>query len=200
LLLSPILHAFSCKAQAETRKSLTICEILLSSKEEHTGRNLSGGIGIFLLDAVKTFEFCSMEEHLVQKIGKIAVSLLFAGAMSLSPSFALHAQTAGQDIHAAGTDTKNAADDTGHAVKHTTKKAYHKTKHGTKKAYHKTAAETDKGADKTKSGTAKAYDATKHDTVKVADKTKDGTVKASKATAHATENLGDKIAGKPAIH
>ena len=44
-----------------------------------------------------------------------------------------HAQTAGQDMHTAGHDTKDAAVDTGHATKHVTKKAYHGTKHVAKR-------------------------------------------------------------------
>jgi hypothetical protein len=54
------------------------------------------------------------------------------------------AQTAGQDMHSAGHDTRNAAVDTGHATKTTTKKGYSKTKHGTKKVYHKTKHTTKK--------------------------------------------------------
>lgn len=59
------------------------------------------------------------------------------------------AQTAGQDMHDAGHDTKAAAQDTGHATTRTTSKAYHKTKSGTKKAYHKTTNGTKKTWHKT---------------------------------------------------
>ncbi len=150
----------------------------------------------------KSVNKCSMEERVMQKFQKIAGVWLVAGAVSLVPVMALHAQdaTPKQDMKSAGTDTKDAAKDTGHAVSRTTSKGYHKTTHATKHAYHKTAAATDKSADKTKSGTTKAYDKTKTGTAKAYDKTKDATVKASKDTAHATENVGDKIAGKPAVH
>ena len=85
-----------------------------------------------------------------------------------------HAQTAGQDMHSAGHDTKNAAVDTGHA----TKKVAKKTGHATKTGYHKTV-----------NGTKDVGEDVGH-----------GTKKAAKKTAHVTENLGDKIAGKPATH
>ena len=96
------------------------------------------------------------------RIPKALASLMLASALAV-PSVAL-AQTAGQDMHAAGSDTKNAADNTGHAVKRTTKKAYHKSKSGTAKA-----------ADKTKEGGTIAVDKTKEGTVKGFDKTKEGT-------------------------
>ena len=54
----------------------------------------------------------------------------------------------GQDIKAAGQDTKDAATTAGHKTKNGTKKAYHKTKHGVKKGIHKGATETEKGAAK----------------------------------------------------
>lgn len=59
-----------------------------------------------------------------------------------TPAFA---QTAGQDMRAAGHNTTDAAKDTGRGVKKGTKKAYHSTKKGTKKAYHK-SKNTVKGA------------------------------------------------------
>ncbi len=96
------------------------------------------------------------------RIPKALASLMLASALAL-PSCAL-AQTAGQDMHAAGSDTKNAADNTGHAVKHTTKKTYHKSKSGTAKV-----------AGKTKEGGTIAVDKTKEGTVKGFDKTKEGT-------------------------
>ena len=60
------------------------------------------------------------------------------------------AQTAGQDVKDAGTDTKDAAKDLGHGVAKGTKKAAHGTKEGTEKAYDKTKEGTMKAADKTK--------------------------------------------------
>lgn len=64
--------------------------------------------------------------------------LLTAGLSVAMLSGTAIGQTAGQDMHDAGHDTKAAAKDTGHATKRTTSKAYHKTKRGTKKVYHKT--------------------------------------------------------------
>jgi hypothetical protein len=58
------------------------------------------------------------------------------------------AQSAGQDMKNAGSDTKDAAKSTGRGVKKGTKKAYHKTKSGTKKAYHKTGHGVAKVGDK----------------------------------------------------
>lgn len=59
------------------------------------------------------------------------------------------AQTAGQDMHDAGHETKAAAQDTAHATTKGTSKAYHKTKRGTKKAYNKTDNGTKKAWHKT---------------------------------------------------
>jgi hypothetical protein len=75
-----------------------------------------------------------------------------------------HAQSASQDLHQAGHDTKNAAKDTGHGISEGTKKVYHKTASGTKKVAKKTKSTTVKGYDKTKSGTVKTYDKTKEGT------------------------------------
>ena len=62
-------------------------------------------------------------------------TLAFTAAMTLAaPMFA---QTAGQDMKNAGTDTKSATKNAGSSISKTTKKGYHKTKSGTKKAYHK---------------------------------------------------------------
>jgi hypothetical protein len=78
-------------------------------------------------------------------------TLFLTAVLTLGMSSAIvMAQTAGQDIRHAGTETKDATKDTGHGISKGTKKAYHKTsegtetaydktKHGTKKAYHKTA-------------------------------------------------------------
>jgi len=60
----------------------------------------------------------------------------------MSSAFAPAQDGAKQDMKNAGTETKNAAKDTGHGISKGTKKAYHKTKRGTKKAYHKTARGT----------------------------------------------------------
>jgi hypothetical protein len=54
-------------------------------------------------------------------------SLALTSAMVLSPA-PFSAQTAGQDVHNAGTATKDAAKDTGRAVKKTSKTAAAKTK------------------------------------------------------------------------
>lgn len=76
--------------------------------------------------------------------------VLLSAALSLGMMGGVAAaQTAGQDMHAAGHDTKDAAKDTGHATKNETKKGYNKTKTGTKKAYHKTKKETKKAVHKT---------------------------------------------------
>jgi hypothetical protein len=58
------------------------------------------------------------------------------------------AQSAGQDMKNAGTDTKDAAKSTGSGIKKGTKTAYRKTKNGTKKAYHKTGEGAEKVGDK----------------------------------------------------
>ncbi len=63
-------------------------------------------------------------------------SLALTTAMALALPSA-HAQTAGQDMKNAGSDTKNATKSAGHGISKGTKTGYRKTKHGTKKAYHK---------------------------------------------------------------
>ncbi len=64
--------------------------------------------------------------------------LVIAATLTLTLSSALAvAQTAGQDLKNAGSDTKSATKSAGSGVSKGTKKAYHKTKSGTKKAYHK---------------------------------------------------------------
>jgi len=73
-------------------------------------------------------------------------SLLLAAALTFASSAI--AQTAGQDMKHAGTDTKDAAKSTGRGVKEGTKTAYRKTKNGTKKAYHKTGEGAEKLGDK----------------------------------------------------
>ncbi len=56
--------------------------------------------------------------------------------------------TATQDIKSAGSETKDAAKDTGHAVAKGTKHVAHKTARGAKKIAHKTARATRHGAEK----------------------------------------------------
>ena len=53
------------------------------------------------------------------------------------PAATIVAQTPGQDMKNAGSDTKSATKSAGSGISKGTKKAYHKTKRGTKKAYHK---------------------------------------------------------------
>lgn len=53
------------------------------------------------------------------------------------PSTLAIAQTAGQDMKNAGSETKSATKNAGRSISKGTKKGYHKTKKGTKKAYHK---------------------------------------------------------------
>ena len=52
----------------------------------------------------------------------------------------------GQDMKAAGQDTKDAATTAGHKTKRATRRAYHKSKSGVKKGVHKTATATENGA------------------------------------------------------
>ena len=91
-----------------------------------------------------------------------------------------------QDIKAAGTNTKNAAKDTGHAVSTGTTKAYDKTTTGTKTAYNKTANGTKAATDKTVNGTKTVGKDVGH-----------GTKVVAQDTANGTKKGGDKIAGKP---
>jgi hypothetical protein len=78
-------------------------------------------------------------------------SAMFTLALSAAVASPVYAQTAGQSMKNAGTDTKDAAKDTGHAVAHGTKTATHKTVHGTRTATHKTVHGTKKVAHKTRS-------------------------------------------------
>jgi hypothetical protein len=126
-------------------------------------------------------------EGVSMKIRKLrAIVLASALTIFLSTSYALSQDGAKQDMKAAGTDTRNAAKDTGHAVSTGTKKTYNKTATGTKTAYHKTATGTKVAADKTADGTKTVGKDVGH-----------GTKVAAKDTAHGTEKVGDKIAGKP---
>lgn len=63
-----------------------------------------------------------------------SLALMTAVTLALPSAFA---QTAGQDMKNAGSDTKNATKSAGHGISKGTKTGYRKTKHGTKKAYHK---------------------------------------------------------------
>ena len=102
----------------------------------------------------------------------------------VSTGLALAQDGAKQDIKAAGTETKNAAQDTGHAVSTGTKKAYNKTASGTKTA-----------ADKTANGTETAYHKTENGTKTATDKTVNGTKTVGKDVGH-----GTKVAAKDTAH
>jgi hypothetical protein len=104
------------------------------------------------------------------------IVLVSASTIFLSASLVLAQDGAKQDMKAAGTETKNAAKDTGHGVATGTKKVYHKTANGTKTA-----------TDKTVEGTKTVGKDVGH-----------GTKVAAKDTANGTKKVGDKIAGKPA--
>ena len=97
--------------------------------------------------------------------------LMLAATLAVASTGLAFAQTAGQDMHSAGHETKDAAVDTGHATKHVAKKTYHGTKHVAKK----TGSATEHGAK-----------VAGHDTKVGAEK-----------TGHGIHKLGDKIAGKP---
>jgi hypothetical protein len=111
-------------------------------------------------------------KHFRNRMGTFVVSAaLVAGGVAP----VVLAQTAGQDIKHAGTDTKDAAKATGHGVAKGTTKAYDKTKEGTEKGYDKTKAGTKKAYHKTTAGTKhvvhKSATATEHGADKVEDKT-----------------------------
>jgi hypothetical protein len=101
-------------------------------------------------------------------------SFAVAAFMTLASGSLGQAQTAGQDLHKAGTTTKNAAKETGSGVKKGTSEGYDKTKQGTKAAARDTEKGTTKAYDKTKEGTKAAAQGTKKGTTKAYDKTKDG--------------------------
>lgn len=87
------------------------------------------------------------------------VTALLAGALTAAPAFAMpFGQTAKQDMKAAGQDTKDAAHNTGHAVKTGTKHAARKTKNGTKDAYADTKYHTKRTAHRTKNAARDARD------------------------------------------
>jgi hypothetical protein len=131
----------------------------------------------------------------IRKIGSLVLAFVFA--IFLSTACAVAQDTAKQDMKAAGTDTKNAAKDTGHAVSTGSKKAYNKTATGTKTAADKTATGTKKAYHKTESGTKTATDKTVNGTKMVGKDIGHGTKVAAKDTANGTKKVGDKIAGKP---
>ncbi len=129
-------------------------------------------------------------------------SLVLVSGMTVGSASLLAAQTAGQDLNHAGTETKNAAKDTGHGVAKGTTKAYHATKHGTVTAADKTKEGTTKGYDKTKEGTTKAYDKTKEGTKHVLgangqhstatkDQVKESNQKAHDSAKESTQELKD---------
>ena len=91
----------------------------------------------------------------------------FALALLLFVTIGSMAQTAGQDMHKASADTKDAAKDTGHAVQKTTKKDTASTKSGTNKAYDKTKEGSTVAANKTKETSVKGYDRSKEGVQKV---------------------------------
>ncbi len=131
-----------------------------------------------------------------RKPGSIVLTSVFAAF--LSTSLALAQDGAKQDMKAAGTETKNAAKDTGHAVSTGTSKAYNKTASGTKTAADKTAAGTSTAYHKSVNGTKTAADKTADGTKAVGKDIGHGTKVAAKDTAHGTAKVGDKVAGKPA--
>ena len=88
----------------------------------------------------------------IRKIG----SIVLASAFIISTGSAVAQDGAKQDMKTAGTDTKNAAKDTGHAVSTGSKKAYNKTATGTKTAADKTATGTKTAYHKTENGTKTA--------------------------------------------
>lgn len=89
-------------------------------------------------------------------------SLFLSCVMACGLPVALTAQnTASQDMHQAGQDTKTAAKDTGSAVKKGSTKTYHATKKGATVVADKTKEGTTTGYDKTKEGATKGYDKTK---------------------------------------
>jgi predicted small secreted protein len=108
-------------------------------------------------------------------------SVLIATAITITPGSSL-AQSVGQDMKSAGSATKDAAKDTGHAADTVGKK----TASGTTRAYHKTTTATSHMAHSTAKGTKKAA-------VKTSDVTKTGYHK----TVSETKKAGDKVSGKP---
>jgi hypothetical protein len=130
-----------------------------------------------------------------RKIGSIVLASAFT--VVFSAGFVGAQDSAKQDMKTAGTDTKNAAKDTGHAVSTGSKKAYNKTASGTKTAADKTATGTKTAYHKTENGTKTATDKTVNGSKTVGKDVGRGTKVAAKDTANETKKVGDKIAGKP---
>jgi hypothetical protein len=86
------------------------------------------------------------------------IAITTAIAVGISPALTFAQSTATQDIKKAGTETKDAAKDTGHAVSKGTQKGYHKTVNGTKEAADKTADTSKTVAHKTSQTTKKTAD------------------------------------------
>lgn len=88
---------------------------------------------------------------------RLSVTLLFAAALACSPMAVLGQSrddnSAIQDMHNAGRDTKDAAKDAGHGVKKGTEKGYNATKNGTEKGYNKTKRGTKRAWHKTENTT-----------------------------------------------
>lgn len=80
-------------------------------------------------------------------------SILIASIMAFGLTFAAAAQTAGQDLKNAGTETKDATKDAVKGTGKAVKKGARKTKNGVKHAANATASETEKGAAKVKQKT-----------------------------------------------
>jgi hypothetical protein len=110
------------------------------------------------------------EDALKQFRNRMGTMVVTAALVMGGVAPVLLAQTAGQDVKSAGTDTKNATKSLGHGISKGTKKTVDKTKEGTVKGYDKTKEGTEKGYDKTKSGTKKVVHKSAHATAKTADK------------------------------
>jgi hypothetical protein len=118
----------------------------------------------------------------ISRFVQCVASFAVASGVVLAAAPLGQAQTAGQDIHNAGTSTTNAAKDTGSAVKKGTTTGYDKTKQGTKTAAKDTGSAV-------KKGTTTGYDKTKQGTKTVADKTKEGTVKGYDKTKEGVQHV-----------
>jgi hypothetical protein len=91
-------------------------------------------------------------------------TLLLGMALAISPKLAFSQQpypgedhTAKQDAKRAGQETKDAAKDSGRAVKHGAEKAYHSTKRHTKRAAHRTKNAVKGGVEGAKEGSHDPY-------------------------------------------
>jgi hypothetical protein len=90
------------------------------------------------------------------RLSRIAIAAALVVGISHNITFAQ--DTATKDIKKAGTETKDAAKDTGHAVSKGSEKAYHKTVSGTKEAADKTSDASKTVAHKTSTTTKKTVD------------------------------------------